>query len=113
MSPYPGTHAPSLYSASSVYSGENSTVCQDSDTETEGKKSSSVSDTDHFDTGDVNNFLVPRANKSRRSETPSSVASRTSRASKSTNPWGKYMKVTEDTGFDDSSRLSGSPNLID
>ncbi|CAN9278511.1 unnamed protein product [Alternaria alternata] len=113
MSPYPGTHAPSLYSASSVYSGENSTVCQDSDTETQGKKSSSVSDTDHFDTGDVNNFLVPRANKSRRSETLSSVASRTSRASKSTNPWGKYMKVTEDTGFDDSSRLSGSPNLID
>ncbi|CAN9317819.1 unnamed protein product [Alternaria alternata] len=113
MSPYPGTHAPSLYSASSVYSGENSTVCQDSDTETQGKKSSSVSDTDHFDTGDVNNFLVPHANKSRRSETLSSVASRTSRASKSTNPWGKYMKVTEDTGFDDSSRLSGSPNLID
>ncbi|KAL1796413.1 hypothetical protein ACET3X_004953 [Alternaria dauci] len=113
VSPYPGTHSPSLYSASSVYSSEHSTVCDDTDTETQGKKSSTVSHADNVEVDDVNNFLVPRSVRSRRSVTPSSAASRTSRASKSTNPWGKYMKVTEDTGFDNTPRLSGSPNLID
>ncbi|KAG9189626.1 hypothetical protein G6011_06494 [Alternaria panax] len=110
LSSYPETHAPSLYSASSVYSGSECTTCEDPDTEAQDKRSSAASDADQSDVDDINNFLTPRSAKSRRSVTPSSVASRTS---KSTNPWRKYMKVTENTGNDDASRSSGSPNLID
>jgi hypothetical protein len=110
LSAYPETYAPSLPSASSVYSGENSVVCDGTDTETQGRKGSTGSDADESDIGDVTSLRVPCSEGSRRSVAPSSVASRTS---KSTNPWGKYMKVTEDTGINNASGLSGSASLID
>jgi len=112
LSAYPATYASSAHSAPSVYSGENSTVCDDTDAETRGKKSpSSVgSDADQSDIGDVSKFLVPRSEASRRSAAPSSVASRTS---KSTNPYRKYMNAGEDSGVDSVSRSSRSPSHFD
>jgi hypothetical protein len=112
LSAYPGTYAPSLHSVPSVYSGENSTVCDDTDTETRDKKSSSSagSEADQSDIGDVSNFLMPRSEVSRRSRVPSSVGSRNS---KSTNPYRKYMNAAEDSGVDSVSRSSRSPSHFD
>lgn len=110
LSAYPATYAPSLPSTSSVYSGDNSTVCEDTDTESQSRMSSAASDGDQPDIGDVNNYPFPRSEGSGRSVAPSSVASR---ASKSTNPWGKYLKITAHAGIDNATRLSDPANIID
>jgi len=112
LSAYPATYAPSVHSVPSVYSGENSTICDDTDTETRDKRnpSSAGSDADQSEIGDVSRFLVPRSAVSRRSAAPSSVASRTS---KSTNPYRKYMNAAEDSGTESVPRSSRSPSHFD